>query len=447
MNLFNWIGQRFGLTGESARKFWGYVTGSNYSNELVTPDRAMTLSAYWRGVRLKAETIATLPPSIYLTDAKGDDAVKDRENQYDPLVRVSPNDSQTPVEFWEGMVASMTSLGNGYARKVRIGNRIVALEPLDACRTYPFRNSQGALRYNGYDWYGDSYSDMAPEEVYHLKGFSFGGDSGLSAVQYGAQSLGMVLAAQKVAGKTFASGLSSPGFLETGQILNDDDRPRLEEILRKYQSDDTPGKMMILEGGMKYNRLAMTSVDAELLATIGFGIEEVGRWLGMPPILLGHSSAGQTMWGTGVEGIIQAWYNLGLRADITRVEKSFLKRVIQVGDRSRYYLKISVDGLLRGDSQARALIAATLAQNGLRNRDELRALDEYPAIPNGAGRDFTAQTNLAPLGMLGHNGGPPLNPVDAAIRNMIAQALQNPDTLADLRASIARAQAAPPTIQ
>lgn len=423
MTFTSWLGQKIGLTGDKARRFWASFAGGNWAGEVVTPDKAMMVAAFNRGVRLTAETCATLPARIYRVDPSTGDGVIDTNNPYDTLVRVSPNDDQTTVEFMEAMVGAMMWVGNGYARKLRIDKRVVAMELLDPQRTYPWRNSQNALRYRGYDFYGNYFADLAPEDVWHLKGFGFGGDCGMSTVQWGAQSLGLSMAANKVASKTFASGLSSSGFIETGQVLEPDDRKRLEEIMERYQQSDTPGKMMILEGGMKFNKLGLTAVDAQLLATMGFNIEEIGRLLGMPPILLGHSSEGQTMWGTGVEGIIQAWYTLGLRAIITRVEKSFQKRVIDPAEVTKYYLKLNVNGLLRGDSQTQAAIASSLSQNGLRNRDELRALDDLPPIPDGSGKIFTAQSNLAPVSMLGHNGGPALNPVDAAIQNMIRQAV------------------------
>lgn len=422
MSWTSWIGQRIGLYGDRSNRFWASWVGGGRSTagQIVTPQRAMAVMAFWRGVRLKAMTVASLPFLTYRLGAGPNDYTLDRENEYDAVARMSPNEYQTAVEFWEGMVASQVIFGDGLARKLMVGGRLVALEPLDSCRSAPFRNSQGALRYRGYDWQGNFYKDLAPEEVFHLKGFSLGGDCGMSAIQYGAGTLGLAMAANQVASDAFATGLTSSGFLETGQVLNEEDRERLEGVMAKYQANTNPGKMMILEGGFKFNKLGMTAADAQLLMTMGWGVEEIARLLDMPPILLGHSSDGQTMFGTGVEAVTQMWYTLGLRADLTRIESAWLKRVIAPKDQGRYALKVDVDDLLRGDSQSRALVAATLAQNGLENRDELRARNGKGAIPGGGGKLFTAQVNLSPLDKLGQSsGGATGQPVDAAIRNLI----------------------------
>lgn len=405
MNLREYIGKTLGLQGPTAKLLLNYFGGSTWADQSVTPASAMQIAAVWRAIKLKASTVGTLPPNIYEDTAQGAKLVRDQVTPYDTLVRVSPNADQTRVEFWESIVGAEALLGNGYALKKRVGKRVVALELLNPQASGPFRNSQNALRYRGYGFHGEHYPDLAPEEVFHLKGFNFGTDEGLSAVSYGAQSLAMTIAANKAAAKIFKSGLSASGFLETGQVLGPDDRDRLNKIMAEYQGNDASDKMMILEGGMKWNRLSMSAVDAQLLSTMGFNIEEIARWFGMPPILLGHSSDGQTMWGTGVEAIIQAWYTLGLRADITRIETAFGKRVIEPADQGRYYLKFNVNGLLRGDSETQARIAASLAQNGLRNRDDLRALDDLPPIPDGSGQKYTVQSNLVYLDKLGADTG------------------------------------------
>jgi hypothetical protein len=134
----------------------------------------------------------------------------------------------------------------------------------------------------------------------------------------------MTLAANKTAGRLFAAGMNTSGFLETAATLQEDDRERLTKIMADYMGSDNAGKMMILEGGMKWNGMTMKPIDAQLLATMGFNIEEIGRWLEMPPVLLGHNASGQTMWGTGVESIISSLVHAGAarEADSNRVFNS-----------------------------------------------------------------------------------------------------------------------------
>lgn len=397
MSLWSWLGRRIGL-GTQFNAFWSeFGGGSSDAGEIVTASRVQNIPAYMRGVRLYGTTISTLPINLFEQAAPGAEPqiVTDPVNDYYRLLKLSPNEDQTPSEFLEALIGGEKMVGNGYARKQRIGKRTVALDLLDPQTTQTHRRRQDfALYYRGVDRAGNPF-DVPASEIVHLKGFSFGGDEGMSPVAAGANALGNLISANKASGKMLRSGLSSSGFLETGAILNDPDRDRLQKIMDRYTGSDNAGKLMILEGGMKYNRLSLSAIDAQLLLQIGFGIEEVARILDMPPILLGHTSNGQTMWGTGVEAVIQAWYTLGLRAEIKRVENCLNKRLIEPKDFGRFFYKFNVDGLLRGDSAAQAALFSAAAQNGWFTRNEIRKLLDYP--PMEGGDDLTVQVNLTLL--------------------------------------------------
>lgn len=402
MSLAQWIGSKITLFGSSS-KFWASWGGKNtYAAETVTPERAMTLSAFNRGLRLIAETVATLPIDVYRTGSDGvARLVTDPANPYRAVLKISPNVDQTPVEFWEGMVGCMLLAGDGLARKSKLGSRLVAMTLMDPLKTDSIRQAPSfALQYRYRNPYGKT-EILDASEVFQIKGFGFGGDRGMSCIQYGAQTISSSLAADKVAGKMFKAGLSSSGFIETQTTINETDRPRLEQVLQDYQGSDNAGKLMILEGGMKYTPVTMSAADAQLLQARGFNIEEIARWLGLPPVLLGHSGNGVTMWGTGVEQIIQAWYTLGLRALLTRIETAISKRVIEPADQGVYYVKFNVEGLLRGDSAARANFYSIMVQNGLMTRDEVRELEDLEKYTGGGSDKLTAQVNLTTIDQIG----------------------------------------------
>jgi HK97 family phage portal protein len=401
-SLFSWLGRSIGL-GASSTRFWAAWAGKGTaSGENVNPERVMTLSAFNRGIRIWAETVATLPLEVFKIGADGKGkVVSDPGDQYRNVLKISPNADQTPVEFWEGIVGCMFLAGDGLARKTKLGDRLTAMTLMDPTRTAIIRDPiTFALKFRYTDPRGKMI-ELTPDDVFHLKGFGFGGDRGMSIVQFGAQTFGSSLAADKVAAKMFASGLSSSGFLETNQALQEPDRARLNQIMAEYQGSDQAGKIMILEAGMKYTSISMSAADAQLLQARGFNIEEIARWLGLPPVLLGHAGAGSTMWGTGVEQIIQAWYTLGLRAVLVRIEQAIQKRVIAPADQARYYVKFNVEGLLRGDSAARSAFYSVMVQNGILTRAEVRELEDYE--PTGqAGEDrLTAQVNLTTLEHIG----------------------------------------------
>ena len=405
MSLLSWIGQRIGLGGNS-QGFWGRAFGQeSYAGETVTPQRAMQLSAVWRAIRLSATTMASLPVNTYLTVDGG--PVVEQGGDTDLLLRVSPNADQTPLEFWEQMFGCMELVGEGAARKHwNLGRtRVVAIEVMDPTRLKDVDNPQGT------DWSWE-YTDrkgrqikLSRDDVLHLPGFALNGRRGYSPVSYGAQTMGLAIAAEKTAGRLFKSGLRNSGFLNAGQVLNPDDRAKLEKIMADYMGAGNAGGLMILEGGMTFTPMNMSSQDAELLLTRKFEIEEIGRWFDMPPILLGHAVDGQTMWGSGVDSIIQSWMTLGLSQRIRRAQQAIDKRLRSPVERGRgLYTRYNPDALLAVNSVARINFITQAVQNSILTPDEGRALIERGKMPGGD--KLLAQVNLVPLDRLGDTSAP-----------------------------------------
>jgi HK97 family phage portal protein len=243
------------------------------------------------------------------------------------------------------------------------------------------------------------------EKVFHVKGFGFGGDSGLSAIRFGVQTLSTAIAAFETSGKLFSNGLHGSGLLTSSSPLGitEKQRPQLEKIMQDYAGSSKAGKMMILEGGLKFEKLQLSPVDAELLAQQRFSIEEICRWVGTPPIIIGHAPEGQTMFGSGVEQTFLAWLALGINPICERIERRITKQLIATGEQRRVYAEFNREAFLQMDSAAKATFLSTVTQNGLMDRNEGRRKLNLPARP-GADQ-LTAQSNLVPLDRLGAAGG------------------------------------------
>lgn len=352
MSIFSNIGQRFGLKD---RGIWGHFFGASSSaGQVVTPDSAMGISAVYRAVRLTAETVASLPVDTYIETATGPKV--ERGNDTSNLIRVSPNADQTPMEFWEQVMGCQELLGEGAARKHRdfSGRRTVALEVLDPRRLIDRENPQGTSWWWEYTDRRGNKIELSPDEVLHCPGFSMQGRRGISSVSVARQTLGLAQAANQTAGNLFKNGMRNSGFLQTGAVLQDPDRARLTKIMEEYMGSANAGGLMILEAGMTFQNMSMSAQDAELLLTRKFEIEEIGRWYGMPPILLGHAVDGQTMWGSGVDSIIQSWLTLGLNQRLRRTQQVIGKRLMNVEERAAgLYTRFNADALLAVNSTAR----------------------------------------------------------------------------------------------
>jgi HK97 family phage portal protein len=376
---------------------WSRVFGNRgAAGKTVTVDTAMSLAAFWACVRVTAQAVSTLPLQFFEKTKDGPIATDH------PLAEVlvgSPNQDQTSLEYWESVVAWFLVNGDACSEISSIGRRVSAVHILPNAR--PHRDSDGVLSYK-YSDRGKDYT-LPRDKVFHVKGFGWGGDSGLSAIRFGVQTFSTALAAFETSGKLFSNGMHSAGLLTSEQVLTDPQRTQLDKIMQTYAGSERAGKLMILEGGLKFEKLQLNPVDAQLLQQQRFSIEEICRWVGVPPIIIGHAPEGQTMFGSGVEQTFLAWLALGINPICERIERRITKQLLAPGEQRRIYAEFNREAFLQMDAAAKASFLSQMTQNGLMDRNEGRRKLNLPARTGGD--RLTAQSNLVPLEQLGQQAG------------------------------------------
>ncbi|GLK68101.1 phage portal protein [Hansschlegelia plantiphila] len=319
----------------------------------------------------------------------------------DPRERPCANADQTACEFWEGVVACLCLWGNAYVEKSLSGGRLVALTLLRPDLMQVDRREDGSLRYRYSDPSGAIEYDEG--ELMHVRGFGVGGDLGLSVLAHARQTISSTIATDEAAARTFANGMRPGGFFtyEKGSLAPEQREQARKALIEPMQGVENAGRIGLLEagGGFKWQEVVIPPADAELLASRRWHVEEVARWFGIPPILIGHASEGQTMWGSGVEQIMLGWLTLGLRPYLTRIEQAVKRSLIAPAERATLYAEFAVEGLLRADSAGRAEFASKMIQNAGMTPNEWRAKENMPPIEGGD--QLFINSTLVPLAMAG----------------------------------------------
>ncbi|HEV2502341.1 MAG TPA: phage portal protein [Mesorhizobium sp.] len=400
-----WAGRIFSVSDKDLPAAIGVQ--DNWADEAVSVEGSMNLSAFWAGVRITAETVGSLSFEMMERDRSGR-KVRVPDHDLQSLFSASPNADQTAVEFWEGRMLGLCTSGNGFAEKVESANgkRLIALNSMPA-DTQGKRNANGDIEYTFYD---RGKQERLPEEkVFHIRGFG-DGIMGLSPVEYARQTLSLTIATEKFASQSYSRGLRSKGFfvMPAGKTLNKEQRDDARKTLVEANSGKNAPWAGVLEGGVEFKSVSLSMRDAEMIMNRRFNVEEVCRWIGVPPIIIGHAAEGQTMWGTGVSAVMQAWYTLRLRTYLKRIEQAISKRIFSPEDRARFSVKINYEDLLRGDTVARSAFYTALLNAGVMTINEVRALEGLPPVAGGDVPRMQMQNvpiSGAP-GQIGHNGGP-----------------------------------------
>ncbi|HCU0913608.1 TPA: phage portal protein [Proteus mirabilis] len=391
--LLNWLGVPISLTSGD---FWQEWSGTSSSGKVVTADKAMQLSAVWACVRLLSESISTLPIKIYKSESDGSRSLAKDHPIYRLLCK-QPNFEMTPSRFMLMVVASLCLRGNSFIEKKYIGSKLVALEPLLPQNMMVKRSDQtGMLEYKYTDPLGQKTRTIPTNKIMHIRGFGMDGICGMIPVKIGRDVIGAALSVEESAAKIFENGLQSSGFLSSEFPLDDEQRERIRSYLLSFVGSKNAGKMMVLEGGMKYNNVTMNPEAAKMLESRTFSIEEICRWFRVPPFMVGHMDK-QSSWASSVEGMNMQFLTNTLRPLLVNIEQE-ISRCLLNGD-DDYYAEFSVEGLLRADSAGRSAYYTTALQNGWMSRNDVRRLENLPPIEGGD--IYTVQLNLTPLDQLG----------------------------------------------
>lgn len=368
------------------------------SGQIVTPASALTLSAVWACTWLIARTIATLPLELKEQTTKGAGKLADNLDLFDVL-RWAPNNVMTATDFWQFKIASLLLWGGGYSHRLRRPNgETIGLDPLRPEFMTPYRAQNKQIRYR-YD-HPLEPRDFSADEIFHLRDRTLDGLTGASVIEFGRHSMGLAQAGENAASRTFRKGLHASGFLKVEKFLTKEQREMFRESIDEFTGEgEGAGGTMVLEGPVTdYKQITLKPLDAELLSSRNFSVEDVCRWFGTPPIMIGHASAGQTMWGSGVEQIFGGWTRLSIRPYLTVITQAIRQQLLTPAQRGKLYAEYDLDELMAADSQARANLYSTLVQNGIATRNECRDKEGLP--PMEGADQLTVQSNLLPLDQL-----------------------------------------------
>ena len=384
--LLNWLGVPISLTTGT---FWEEWFGTSSSGKVVTADKAIQLSAVWACVRLLSESISTLPLKIYVRQPDGSRKAATDHPAYSILCR-RPNSEMTPSRFMLMVVASICLRGNAFIEKKFIANRLVSLVPLLPQNMVVKRLTTGALEYK----YTENGNErvIPVKNIMHIRGFGLDGVCGMMPMKTGRDVIGSAMAVEESAAKIFEQGLQSSGFLSSENALNDDQRERLRAYMAALTGSKNAGKIMVLEGGLKYQGVTMNPEDAQMLESRSFSIEEICRWFRVPPFMVGHTTK-QSSWASSLEGMNLQFLTHTLRPLLVNIEQEIGRCLLDSDD--EVFAEFSVEGLLRADSAGRAAYYTSALQNGWMSRNDVRRLENMPPIEGGD--IYTVQLNLTQL--------------------------------------------------
>ena len=404
-SLFGFGQARDKPVDKAADAGYSFLFGRTTSGKPVNERTAMQTTAVYACVRILAEAIASLPLHVYeYQEDGGKKLVHDHPLYY--LLHDEPNSEMTSFVFRETLMSHLLIWGNAYAQIIRDGaGRVLGLYPLLPDKMEVQRDDRGNIYYvysrNSdenpmFKEYGNI--KLKAEDVLHIPGLGFDGLIGYSPIAMAKNAVGMTLACEEYGASFFANGANPGGVLEHPGVLKDPSKVR-ESWNSVYRGVNNAHKIAVLEEGMKYQQIGIPPEEAQFLETRKFQINEIARLYRIPPHMVGDLDKSSF---SNIEQQSLEFVKYTLDPWVIRWEQSLQRSLLLPGEKGKYFIKLNVDGLLRGDYQSRMNGYAVGRQNGWFSANDIREMENMNPIPDEEGGNLYlvngAMTKLADAG-------------------------------------------------
>ena len=317
-----------GAPGEARTTFadvWGRNSsdyGSNNSSGTnINADTAMQITAVFACVRILSDNVSTLPLATFVSSGET------RKPFPAPQWMAFQLGGVGKIDLISQMVVSILLNGDAFVSIRRDASfRVISLEVLNPSDVTVHRvNGDTTYRING------GSTDLTRLDILHVPGMMMPGQlTGMSPVEYARESLGLSAAATQYGAAFFGGG------------VNPD--------------------------------------DAQFLQTRQFQVPDVARIYGVPPHLIGDAT-GSTSWGSGLAEQNSAFVQHTLRPLVERIESGFNWLLRSEGLPADAFVKLTLDGLLRGSNKDRLESYVAGIDAGFYTVAEVRAWENLPPLP------------------------------------------------------------------
>lgn len=377
--------------------------GGKSRDRPVEEASALKISAFYRAVDLRSDSIGRLPVQVKNMTTREEDTTH-------PLGRVlweRPNEGMTPFVYKKLVEYQRLVLGNAYVWIYRDSNgRVLELLPMPpgTCRPYSQPDS-GKLWYIATNPKTHEMRRLDPMDVLHYKGFSRNGIEGLSLLGQAALTLRVAQSRDGYEMDVYENGGRPSGVLSTSADLSDKTEVELPDgtmgsyqdyIRYKWEQIHTgPGKGMrvaVLDNSLEYKPIAMSMADAQLVESKAVSVEDIARFTGVPLYLL--FSGKQSYESNQANGIEYVKYTL--QPPVAQYEEEDSFKLLTASEReSGLWLPRNMMAELRGDTKSRMESYRIQREMGTMSVNEIRALEDMPPVDGGD--DHYASLNGVPL--------------------------------------------------
>ncbi len=395
-------------------RWWHDIGFGRSSNAGVNVNEATALrsTAVYACITLISDIMAELPKILFRRlEPRGRERAVNHPLY--PLLHESPNPEMDAFTFDQIRMGHVLGWGNSYVEidwDINTG-RVRGLWPLRPDKMKVIRASapysqmfddknQGDLLYL-YTTPDGIQHTLPAWRVWHMPGFGYDGIVGYSPISLAREAIGLGMAAEEFGARFYSQGSHMGLVASTPSVMTKQGSENLERSLNnQYAGLGKSHRIMVLEQGLKIEKIGINPNDAQFLETRKFQLNEICRFFRVLPHLIADTEK-STSWGTGIEQQNIGFLTYTIGPWNKRNELSGDLKLLGPEERKTYYIEALVDSLMRGDAAARATFYKELFYLGAVSPNDIREKENMNPIEDENGDKYFVQANMVPIDMAG----------------------------------------------
>ena len=350
---------------------------------------ALKLNAYYAGVKLLADNIASLPKGLYTRGSNGKQPLP-AKHHINWLLH-HPNDYTNSFDFWHIIVTHMVDWGKAVAWIQRdAAGRPIALHqaaPGSAMATYVKGRRYWQIMLANQSVPDRPTAPVSDDDILCFALMSVDGIEGINPVVYGAGALNKAMAQEAFAADFYRRGGNIRAVMETDGSMGDE---RYNKFVEHFNYSSRNFETPLLEYGVKYKQLDSNPAVTALIPSETLSVQDICRLLCIPPHMLAELSHATF---SNIEHQDIQFVKYTLRPLCKRLESEIERKLLGSGE---VHADFNLQGLLRGDTASRSAYYHNAILDGYLSRNEVRELEGYPRV-DGLD-DYLYPTNMAVVG-------------------------------------------------
>lgn len=378
------------------------VAGGDYQENIVharSPRVALTVSAVYRAVELRAKTIGQMQMQYQYRSKEGGnfvmDVAKPRGGQVsfgtrlNYLLQVEPNPMMTAQSMWEQVTINRLMLGNGfiYIERDELG------EPkylwLAECGGYNLGTRKYTITYMS-ELGIVKNKIVDADDILHFPNTyrERNGFWGISTLKFAFDTLSLIKTEGKLALETAAKGGRVKGFLTEQQ--NGTVSPIAMGLFDKNEGDQyaqeiqnklyTGHDILALRGLGGFQGISLSAQDMQMMEILGMSLDDVARFYATPrPLLMMDTNSHYTTYTNAT----MEYLSRTIAPDGAEMEAECFRKFLSIYDFDQHRFHLCEQPLLRMDKEAQAKVDMLNLQTAAKTPNEIRAEHDMPAVDGG----------------------------------------------------------------